>query len=508
MNTPALLLTSLEKFSALMPFPMYWSDLEARVVGANRLWLKLMGVSHRAEVQGKTPAELYPASCADAVLDHERLVLAMRSGLTREDVIHDLTRACNRYFSATRVPLINDVGASIGIMGILVETTETRLLQQASKDHGRQLVAMQEDFTSLAAGIAHDLASPLHALKMMVPVFDAIPESQRSILDSAVNSISDLVARLQHTCRNTTKPVPPETEEHGTVLLSDLVTQVVTQAALQYRGRSVTLETAMANHAQLAFVRLQSEQFKRALATLIGNAVEALSYKDSGTVHVGLDADAAVVKIEVQDNGKGLNYETLHRMLNRARDVGETNVWTGMEQVWTMLDDNIGSLQCETLLGQGTVLQLIFPRAQPPEWIAHTIPLTANSIIVVLDNNSTVHEAWQQRFFPYLEVYPNLKLHSYTDGRLAQELLTGLSAAEKQRVVFLCDDQLSDDELTGLQLIEDAGAHYSALVTSHYMMPTLRHEAATRRIKILPKQLAGFVPIQFRTDAAPSGFLD
>ena len=373
-------------------------------------------------------------------------------------------------------------------------------------EHGRQLAAMQEEYAGLAARIAHDLGSPLHALKTMVPMFEAIPESQRSIIQSAVNSIGDLVGQLGKTCRNAATPVQPETEEQDTVLLSDLVAQVMAEAAQQYRGRPVSLETAMANHAQLAFVRIQSGQFRQALTTLISNAVEALSYKDSGMVYVGLDASAAVVKVEVHDNGKGLNYETLHRMLNRARDVGETNVWTGMEQVWTMLDDNIGSLQCETLLGQGTVIQLIFPRAQPPEWIAHAIPLAANSIIVALDTSNAVHEAWQQRFFPYLEVYPDLKLHRYTDGRLAQEMLAGLCAAEKQRVVFLCDDQLSDPELNGLQLIEAAGVHYSALVTSHYMMPTLRHEAATRHIKILPKQLAGFVPVQFRPDIEPSGF--
>lgn len=500
MNSPDLISCALEKFTSLMPFPMVWSDLETRVIGANGPWLKLMGITHCADVQGKTPSELYPASSADAVINHERLVLAMRSGLTREDVIHDVPRARNRYFSATRTPLISDTGSAIGVLAVLIETTDTKLLQQASKEHGRQLQAMQEELTGLAGRVAHDLRSPLTALNMMLPIFDHIPESQRGIMHDAVARLAEIIDHLHNTCRTVAKPAQPATEEHESVLLSDQLNQVMAEARMQYRGRPMVLEMAMANHAQFAFARLQPDQFRRALSTLIGNAVEAVSYKNTGMIYLKLDATEAVVKVEVQDNGKGLNYETLHRMLNRAKGLDDTHLWAGMEQVWTMLDDNIGSLQCETLLGDGTVIQLIFPRVQPPDWIAQAIPLTADSIIVVLDHSQSVHDAWRTRFFPYLEVYPALVLHRFTDGRSAQAMLTALSAADKQRVVFLCDDQLPDQEMNGLQMIESAGAHYSVLVTSHYMMPTLRHEAATKGVKILPKQLAGFIPIQFLPD--------
>lgn len=501
MNSSALIVSALERFSAHLPFPMVWSDLEARVVGANRLWLKLMGFASCVDVRGKTPTELYPAVSAEAIINHERLVLAMRSGLTREDVIHDLARACNRYFSATRSPLISDTGSVVGVLAILVETTETRLLQQASKEHGRQLQTMQEELCNLTGRFAHDLRAPLQALRMMLPVFEPIPETQRSILHNAVDNIAGIINRLEHTCRNNTKPTQPAAEEQEAILLSDQLAQVMTEARVQYRNRPVALDISMASHAQFAFARLQMVQFRRALTTLIANAVEALSYKDTGIISVKLEASPTVVTVEVKDNGKGMNYETLHRMLKRSKGLGETNLWTGMEQVWTMLDENIGSMQCETLLGHGTVIQLIFPRTQPPDWIAQAIPLTTDSIIVILDSSPSVHDAWQTRFFPYLEVYPQLSLHRYTDGKLAQAMLNALSDADKQRVVLLCDDQLQEQQLTGLQIIETARAHYAALVTSHYMMPTLRHDAATGRIKILPKQLAGLVPIQFRPDA-------
>jgi hypothetical protein len=65
-----------------------------------------------------------------------------------------------------------------------------------------------------------------------------------------------------------------------------------------------------------------------------------------------------------------------------------------------------------------------------------------------------------------------------------------------ERVFFLCDYELLGERQTGMDVIEELGVGEQAiLVTSHFEETELRKRCERLGVKLLPKGLAGIVPI-------------
>jgi len=79
-------------------------------------------------------------------------------------------------------------------------------------------------------------------------------------------------------------------------------------------------------------------------------------------------------------------------------------------------------------------------------------------------------------------------------------------------ILFLCDYEFLGSKETGLDVIEDLGlAKHTILVTSRYEEQDVRERCARLKIKLIPKPLAGFVPIEIKranTEVRPYKTLD
>ncbi|MBU0504645.1 hypothetical protein KJ708_01535, partial [bacterium] len=75
---------------------------------------------------------------------------------------------------------------------------------------------------------------------------------------------------------------------------------------------------------------------------------------------------------------------------------------------------------------------------------------------------------------------------------------------KKAKKLFLFDYELLGNEKTGLQIIDELNIKENAiLVTSHYEEEHIRNECKRLGVKLLPKNLAGFVPISVSVDRFP-----
>lgn len=113
--------TYLDMIAPVLPFPIYWGNLETlKVLGANEACLKAMGAKNPEEVIGKTPYQYYPKELADRIVLHAKEVAKAKKALTQEDVIRDISQGVIRYYNAIRAPLFDNV---IGIVGTSIEIT-------------------------------------------------------------------------------------------------------------------------------------------------------------------------------------------------------------------------------------------------------------------------------------------------------------------------------------------------------------------------------------------------
>jgi len=487
----------------------WWKDIHGVYKGFNHALLNHLGVT-REEVVGHTDYDLPWANTADELVKNDQLVITSGLPYKTEEKIRSASGEI-RIFDIFKIPLKNRRGEIIGTIGNSIDITErkqdeakvkkhTEEAQRLKLENERQQIALlkeQEKLITLAHKVAHDIASPLSALDMVVQLCDELPENKRSLLKRASASILDIANNLINSYRTNDKVISPDIEPRQHLLVSDLLIQLLSEKKVQYSNLPVTFHGVIASDAHFVFIRMQPTEFRRAISNLINNAVDAMENPNHGQITVQLTTDAYAVVVEIQDNGKGMSSAMIEKMQSGESftEGKENGHGLGLQQVWDTLEYNLGAMKVQSALGKGTSLQLNFPRIAASKWIAQDIHLIPENIIVILDDDTSIHTAWNLRFTPLLTSYPALQIHHFTQGQQVLDFLATLSPEEKNRVIFLSDYELLHQSRNGLQIVEASEIKHPMLVTSYYSNPKIRAEIDRLGIKILPKQMASVIPI-------------
>jgi len=504
-----------ENIIAKLPCIVFWKDKNFKYVFCNEIAaFDILKLSSPSEIIGKTDFDLgYNVEAATYVRQVDEGIVKTGKPALSIETTFEMNDGRIVHLSTNRMPLFNSAGEVIGIIGISVDITAQKEAERLLLESETQKVTLQEQekFAQLARKVAHDINSPLASLKMMLPSCAVLPEAQRTLLTRATESILDIANNLlsnYHKQKTDTSGV----EQRQHLLVSDLLVQLLSEKKMQYRNHPVTLETVIASDAHFAFIRMQPTEFRRSVSNLINNAVHALEDNINGKVTILLAVDTNTLMVEVHDNGKGMTAAMIEKILNRQgfTEGKENGHGLGLQQVWDTLEYNQGLLEVQSELGKGTSIQITFPRIGASDWIAQDIHLIPDNIIVILDDDESIHTAWDLRFAPLLTSYPSLQIHHFTQGQETLNFLAGLSQQQKELVIFLSDYELLQQSKNGLEVVKESGIKHAMLVTSYYSNPKIREEANRLGIKILPKQMASIIPILFAnenvisdTDSAP-----
>lgn len=473
---------------------IYWKDMEGRYLGCNQQVLDRFQLKSSEDVVGKNNYEAFPSASKEelsqAILNDE---FALKHGLYEGEEVFTINGVTTIYFTK-KVAFYNNKGELAGVMGTSLDITHQKKLLELEKKKSEE----QEKFVQLAHKVLHDITSPVTALNMMIPTCTELPEKKRIFLNKATERILDIANNLLSHYRKENN----DTNARASLLVSDTLIQLLSEKRVQYHNRSVTFDTAITNAAQFAFIYVQPTEFRRAISNVVNNAVDALEQHADGHVTVQLTVDNDVVVITIQDNGKGIPADLIKKMQTRQSFTAgkKQGHGLGLQQVWDTLEHNQGSMEVHSTLGKGTSIQLTFPRAATPAWIAQEIHLSANNIIVILDDDDSIHTAWDLRFAALLASYPALRLHHFKQGKETLYFFAGLNQEEKSRVIFLSDYELLHQDRNGLQIIEDSKIAHTILVTSYYSSSKIQGAINRLGIKVLPKQMASVVPVFVDTD--------
>jgi two-component system sensor histidine kinase RegB len=176
----------------------------------------------------------------------------------------------------------------------------------------RRHAAQQEklaSLTTLAAGAAHELATPLGTIAVAARELDRLS----SIAGVPADALEDarLIRQQVDRCREILNQMSGRADESVAQHPQSLAPEAIVSAALatfKDRDRSrVRLDMAQ----RIPPVRVPLEAVSRALRTLVKNAIEASP--DGTPVHVAVAAQGAHVRFEVVDEGTGMRPEVLER---------------------------------------------------------------------------------------------------------------------------------------------------------------------------------------------------
>ena len=167
----------------------------------------------------------------------------------------------------------------------------------------------------------------------------------------------------------------------------------------------------------------------------------------------------------------------------------------GLSQVRDTLEHNHGKMTIESEVGVGTTFTLTFSKKIPPAWAIDKIQVTPHDIILILDDDNSIHGAWDLRFKPLIKKHPSLKIEHFTFSAKLLDFLVTVPEENKKNLFLLTDYELLNQQDNGVQVMQQTKIKRSTLVTSHYAKTDIQNQVMTLNAKLLPKQLASFIPV-------------
>lgn len=115
-----------------MPIRIFWKDRESRFLGCNKLFAQDAGVTDLGSFVGKTDFYFYHADQARAFRTDDAQVMA--SGEAKLGIVEELTLETGetRWVETNKVPLRNDAGQIVGILGTYQDVTDRVRAQRAA----------------------------------------------------------------------------------------------------------------------------------------------------------------------------------------------------------------------------------------------------------------------------------------------------------------------------------------------------------------------------------------
>lgn len=356
-----------------------------------------------------------------------------------------------------------------------------------------------QTLNELTQQVAHDIRSPLSAMNMMMGRLSLLPEGERLLIRSAVHRINDIANDLlSKSTEDGADNINPVDNGNGPVaihLLGPLVDALISEKRTQYRERQNIEITADLSFGYGAFVEVNIIEMGRVISNLINNSIEALHEK-SGTVSISICCHGGKVSLSITDNGGGIPKEIMDRLGEKGVTFGkngtESGSGLGIYHAKKVIEKYYGQFKVETELGVGTCISLLLPTAKAPDWFLEKLVLRPSDRVITVDDDVSMHQVWRRRFAEYhKEDSIIMSFTSIVDFK--SWVLQNLHADQ----IFLIDYEFLNQKTNGLDLIEMLGIQSrSILVTSWYEEEQIRQNCQNLDVKLIPKPMAGFVPIE------------
>lgn len=485
------------------PGDVYWKNREGMWLGVNKRGsesLKAMGfLSEPREVIGKTDKELFGEQTADIYRKNDFIVMDENREVSVEEATF-LPSGEKVIKYSTKKPLYDKDQNIVGIIGSSMDITAQKEAEKLRLENTEQKIKIEEQqkFYKIANQLSHDMRSPLSALKILhEQIAPRLTESERVMQRNALTRFTDILNSGFVRYKSEGKTAGLVSEQKEFFMISTALEQILAEKRLEYKDKKVTFEIDFDVSAIFAFFQVKLGAFKRMISNLINNAIDAFEEKE-GIITVRLKMNSTYVDIIVEDNGKGMDEWVKEKILNNDTITfgKENGNGIGFSQIRDTIEEHGALLSIFSERGVGTKIKLTFLQVPAPTWSVDRIVFTPSDLIIIIDDEASIHDAWDARFYSKLANMNQIK--HFQQGKEALQFIKNLTLEEKNLVLLLTDYELIGQSINGLDIIEKTQITRAILVTSHSDEENIRERASKLKAKILPKLLASVIPIELK----------
>jgi len=264
--------------------------------------------------------------------------------------------------AARRSFLVGTVLAAFGLAAAavaLVTRSRSREREQAAKrlaeaEAGRRRSERLAAAGALAAGLAHEVRSPMNAIGIAAQRLQRkLPEGDSRSIAATIGSE---VARLEGVLREFLELARPDSGDRDLSDLDALCRDVVELLGPEAQALGVGLDLKLGN----AAAPIREESIRRAVINLTRNALQASRRGDR--VEVGTRSDRDAAEIVVADRGPGIDPLLRDRIFDAFVSGRASGTGLGLALVRRAADEHDGTIALENRPGGGARATLRLPR--------------------------------------------------------------------------------------------------------------------------------------------------
>jgi len=307
-----------------LPEYIYWKDKNLLYQGCNKHVAEYLGFKFPEDIIGKTDRDFgWDENRVKNLHDIDVEVIEKGKKIIAEDIIPKADGS-QRIMLTNKVPLSDEKGAVIGILGIsfdITEMKEAELELERAKTNAEQANKSKSEFL---AAVSHELRIPLTGILGMARILvdESMPDKQSKHVHDIIMSGEHLLA-LVNDLLDLAKLEAGKLELHPSPLnLRKLIEEIATMLSFQAKAKNLDLLVNYAIDAPQMIIG-DARAIRQILLNLMGNAVK---FTERGHVKIRVECIEqeqlkARLALTVEDTGIGIPPEKLDSVFERFNQV-------------------------------------------------------------------------------------------------------------------------------------------------------------------------------------------
>ncbi len=319
----------------------------------------------RRELLGRTVKEIF---ARDTPLG----VLVLDGFQSRHPIAQSEVESSNTKRVQVSLDFIQERGSPIGALLTLRDAESVRRIQDEI-ELSRQMSASGRT----TRGVAHEVKNPINAIVLHLQLLQSKlkqidPDTRRhmDIIGSEIHRLDRVVQILV----DFTRPRDLRLDE---IDLRRLLEDVIMLATPDTDQHGVTIKRRLGT--EPLGVRVDADVMKQAILNVIINGMQAMP--NGGTLNISARRDEDSILTEIRDQGIGIPHELQEKIFELYFTTRKGGSGIGLAQTYQALQWHYGSIDFETVEGQGTTFRLRLPACSiRAEGNGETMPSSAPSL--------------------------------------------------------------------------------------------------------------------------------
>ena len=394
-----------EKIISCIPGNVYWLDENLFAAGCNQNVLEMFGLKDISQFKGLNFDEMQLIGKWDKKAtqvfkrDSAQVLKTGKPILNTEEPPITHSNGKLIYFLTHRVPILDENNIPIGVVGISIDITERKKLEQSLKEAN----LAKDEFI---ANMSHDIRTPLTGIIGMSNILCAssISDEDKKIAQMLSESGELLLSLL-----NGVLDIASSRNEHeNTLSLKDFDINTLIHDVCQLEMPTIHLKNLILTHSiditVPQFLKSDPIKIHRILLNMLGNAIK---FTEHGKIELLVTATKisnkeVMVHFVITDTGIGITKDDLSKVFKKFYRASPSykglykGYGVGLHIVKKYVDSLNGKIQIESELGAGTSFTIMLPLEISKKIDGDTLPIgKAPSPTVVKENppkNMTVSD--------------------------------------------------------------------------------------------------------------------